>query len=232
MSTLRAATFLTGRKSVFSNGERQRGEAATMTSVGDGSGGQASSGGQCRMAVACGRSARATTPSDRQPIPSYGRPTSSAVVPNAVRPLVRRNDRQSTHIGDRPNASAPVPRPEFLAAAAGRVPSGEGAAVDMGWVAGQLLLPEDRVAAAGRPRIRRPRRPRRSGASGAGRVLPAVRDTRIDSAVALKALDGHAKRLRATRSAWPSLRTHLAAVIPCQRFGAAGTSGFGAYFCI
>jgi hypothetical protein len=69
-------------------------------------------------------------------------------------------------------ATVPMPAPwfpdqSFLGAAAGRLPSGEGAAVDMGWVAGQLLLPEDRVAAAGRSRIRRRQRPRRSGASDA-----------------------------------------------------------------
>jgi site-specific recombinase XerC len=64
------------------------------------------------MTAAPGRFTRATTPSDRPPIPSYGRPTSNAVVPNAARPLFRRNDRPSTHIRDRP-CRALVPRQRF-----------------------------------------------------------------------------------------------------------------------
>jgi hypothetical protein len=52
--------------------------------------GDASSGGQCRMAVARGKFARATTPSDRQPIPSYGHPTSKSALSLA---LVSKADR-------------------------------------------------------------------------------------------------------------------------------------------
>jgi hypothetical protein len=82
--------------------------------------GDASSEGQCRMAVARCKFARATTPSDRQPIPSYGHPTSNSALSLA---LVSKADPWSCWPGPDGGLSlAPRPRNEDRC----RVPVGHG----------------------------------------------------------------------------------------------------------